>query len=180
MYALLHRNPASNRAVVEWAALRSDMDVLDVGCGSGAAVIAAAPHLPEGTAVGVDPSPDFVRIAKRRTRRLTNVAFDAAAAERLPFESSRFDVAWSVHSTHHWDDLEAGIGEVRRVLRPEGRFLIVERHDPSKPWGISVGEAQALAETMTHAGFRDAAVEERPVGWSKEFLITGSTPTHND
>jgi ubiquinone/menaquinone biosynthesis C-methylase UbiE len=177
LYALLRRNPASNRAVVEWAELRPDMHTLDVGCGAGAAVIAAALQLPEGAAVGVDPSPDFVRIARRRARRLTNVEFEAAAAERLPFDANRFDVAWSVHSTHHWHDLDVGIGEVRRVLRPGGRFLIVERHEPGKPWGVSTDEAQALAATMTGAGFLQVIVNERPIKRNNEFLVTGSLPT---
>jgi ubiquinone/menaquinone biosynthesis C-methylase UbiE len=180
LYATFHRNPATNRAVVQWANLRPDMHILDLGCGTGSAVSAAAAHLPDGTAVGIDPSPTFVQIAKRRTRDTTNVVFDVAAAERLLFEPNRFDIAWSVHSTHHWSDLDAGISEVRRVLRPNGRFLIVERHDPAKPWGISIDEAQALAETMTGAGFLHVTVNERPVNRNREILITGTTPPGNN
>jgi ubiquinone/menaquinone biosynthesis C-methylase UbiE len=103
-----------------------------------------------------------------------------AAAEQLPFEPNRFDVAWSVHSTHHWRDLDAGISEVRRVLRPDSRFLIVERYDPAKPWGISVDEAQALAETMTRAGFLHVTVNELPTNRDKEFLVAGTTPPGNN
>jgi ubiquinone/menaquinone biosynthesis C-methylase UbiE len=179
LYALLHRNPASNRAVVDWAELRPGMDTLDVGCGTGAAVLAAAPQLPDGTAVGVDPSDDFVRIARRRARRLANVEFQVAVAERLPFDSGRFDVVWSVHSSHHWHDLASGIAEVRRVLRPGGRFLIVERHDPDKPWGISMDEAESLSETMTKSRFLQVTVDERPVKRITEFVIAGSTPAED-
>jgi ubiquinone/menaquinone biosynthesis C-methylase UbiE len=176
LYAAFHRNPAANRAVVQWANLQPDMHILDLGCGTGAAVIAAAAHVPDGTAVGIDPSPTIVQIAKRRTRHHTNVVFDVAATEQLPFESNRFDIAWSVHSTHHWPDLDAGISEVRRVLRPNSRFLIVERHDPAKPWGISIDAASAVAETMTGTGFLNVTVDHRRVGRNKEFLITGTTP----
>ena len=175
LYAILHRNPASNRAVAEWAELQPYMHSLDVGCGTGAAVMAAASRVPDGIAVGVDPSSDFVRIARRRARRLPNVEFEFGAAEQLPFESGRFDVAWTVHSSHHWHDLDAGIAEVRRVLRPGGRFLIVERDDPGKPWGISAEEAQALAATMTNVGFSQVTVDERSVKRKREFLVAGSS-----
>jgi precorrin-6B methylase 2 len=45
LYALTHRNPASNLVVVHWVQLEPDMRVLDIGCGTGAAVNAAAPDL---------------------------------------------------------------------------------------------------------------------------------------
>lgn len=130
-------DPASNRAVVAWAQLEPDMRVLDIGCGTGAAVSAAARLLPGGQVVGVDPSSDFVRVARRRSHKILNASFHVATAEELPFDGETFDVVWSVDSTHHWHRLGAGIGEAARVLRPSGRFLIVERHDPRRPWGIN-------------------------------------------
>ncbi|MFH2073690.1 MAG: class I SAM-dependent methyltransferase [Actinomycetota bacterium] len=179
-YSLLHRNPASSRAVAGWARLRPDMRVLDVGCGAGAAAITAAPLLDEGSVFGIDPSADFVRIAGRRARRLGNVSFRVASAEEMPFPADRFDVAWSVHSTHHWHDLKAGLAEVRRVLRPGGRFLVVERSDADRPWGISPEHAQMLANLLTGLGFVGATVEEQTLGRATEYLITGEVPGPDD
>jgi ubiquinone/menaquinone biosynthesis C-methylase UbiE len=179
-YALFHRNPAASRAVVEWARLRQDMQVLDIGCGSGAAVIAAAPLLADGAAVGVDPSPDFVRIAGRRARHLGNVAFEVAAVEQLPFPCHRFNLAWSVHSIHHWHDLAGGLNETRRVLRQGGRFLIVEGHDADRSWGISIEQAQVLANTVSDTGFINVAVDERTAGRDREYLISGEKPIGDD
>lgn len=45
LYALAHRNPASNRAVIEWTQLAPCLRILDIGCGTGVAVNAAAPML---------------------------------------------------------------------------------------------------------------------------------------
>jgi ubiquinone/menaquinone biosynthesis C-methylase UbiE len=180
LYALLHRNPASNRAVVEWANLQPDMSALDVGSGTGAAVITAAPVLSQGMVVGVDPSADFVQIARRRARHLTNVGFEIAAAENLPFEANSFDIVWSVHSSHHWHDFGTGSGEAQRVLRPAGQLLIVERHDPDRPWGITTDQAHALADALAAAGFVEVAVEERPVGRGREFLIRGTAPGRSE
>lgn len=174
LYALVHRNPASNRAAVHWAQLEPNMRVLDIGCGTGAAVNTAAPKLAHGQVIGVDPSADFIRIARRRTQKASNAFFQVATAEELPFENATFDVIWSVHSTHHWHHLGAGIGEALRVLRRGGRFLVVERHNPGRPWGINSVQANGLSAALTAAGFADVVVEEHRVGWTREFLIWGN------
>lgn len=174
LYALAHRNPASNRAVVEWAQLEPDMRALDMGCGTGAAVNAAARILTSGQAVGVDPSPDFIRIARHRPRKAGNASFHVGTAEDLPFDNEAFDIVWSVHSTHHWKHLEAGISEAHRVLCDGGRFLAVEHHDPGRPWGISADQASTLAEALDAVGFDDVSVEERRAGQAREFLIGGA------
>jgi ubiquinone/menaquinone biosynthesis C-methylase UbiE len=174
LYALMHRNPASNVAVVHWAQLEPDMRVLDIGCGTGAAVNAAAPDLADGQAIGVDPSPDFIPIAQRRTQKASNASFQVATAEHLPFDKATFDVVWSVHSTHHWHHVGAGIGEALRVLRHGGRFLGVERHKPGRPWGINSDQANSLATALTAVGFADVFVEEHRVGRTHEFLVRGN------
>lgn len=174
LYAMLHRNPASNRAVVNWAELEPARRVLDIGCGPGAAVKAAAPRIPDGEVIGVDPSPAFIHIARRRSHKISNVSFQVGAAESLPFESGSFDVAWAVHSVHHWQHVGGGISEARRVVRPDGRLLVVERHGGS--WGITADQAQRLADVLATGGFTNVAIEERPVGRAHEFLIEGTAP----
>jgi ubiquinone/menaquinone biosynthesis C-methylase UbiE len=173
IYAQGHRNPAAGRAVVEWARLAADMQVLDIGCGPGAAVIASAPHLANGTVVGIDPSSSFVRIGRRRARHLLNATFDVGAAEQLPYKTNSFDVVWAVHSTHHWTNVGTGLSEAHRVLIPEGRIIIVERRAAARPWGISADQAQILAGALTDTGFRDVAIDERTIGRHLEYVITG-------
>lgn len=174
LYAMLHRSPASNTAVADWAKLEPGMRVLDIGCGPGAAVIAAAPRIPQGEAIGVDPSPDLIHIARRRSRKINNVTFRLGAAESLPCETESFDMAWAVHSAHHWHHVGGGVGEARRVLRPDGRLLVVERHGGS--WGITTERANSLGEALGVAGFVDIQIEERSLGRSREFVIHGAAP----
>ena len=174
LHALFQRRSASNQAVTDWAGLQPNMDVLDVGCGAGSAVIIAATMLPNGTAVGVDPSADFIKIAKRRSRHAGNVDFVQSTAEDLPFGAETFDVVWSVHSAHHWRDVATGVRETLRVLRPGGRLLIVERLDPKRPWGIGPDQARNLAEVLSAAGFVDVSNDQRRVAKGEEFLITGT------
>ena len=49
-----------------------------------------------------------------------------ANAAQLPFGDGSFDLVVSTLSTHHWDDVPAGLRELARVVRPEGRILIWE------------------------------------------------------
>ncbi len=165
LYSLVGRNPRSNRLVVDLAAPAPDHATLDVGCGPGAAVRAAAPLVRR--AVGVDNSASMVRIATRRSKRLPNVEHRLGSAEALPFEAATFDRLWTVHAFHHWSVQSAGIAEAFRVLRPDGRLLIVERNSKGSH-GLSAAKAEALCERLIDAGFRDAHVGQH----RKQLVIT--------
>ncbi len=99
----------------------------------------------------------MIGIARRRSRGIHNVEFVVAGAEALPFPDGSFDRVWTIHSFHHWEDPARGIAEARRVLRPDGRFLIVESESRGAH-GLDRSRAQALAETLRDAGFADATV----------------------
>jgi SAM-dependent methyltransferase len=86
--------------------------VVNVGAGSGSYEPAAR----EVTAV----EPSEVMIAQRPPGSASVVQ---ASAESLPFEDGSFDAAMAVLTVHHWSDLDAGLGELRRVTRD--RILVV-------------------------------------------------------
>ena len=167
VYSLLGRNPKSNRLVVDLAAIAPGHVTLDVGCGPGAAVRAAAAAAKR--AVGVDNSDAMIRIATRRSSGVANVEFRVGSAEGLPFPADTFDRLWTVHAFHHWADQEAGIAEALRVLRPDGRLLVVERLT-SGEHGLTADGADALARRLVAAGFGDAAVEQH----RKQLVVTAS------
>lgn len=166
LYALLGRNPKSNRMVVAIADLESIHVVLDVGCGPGAAVRAAAGSV--AWAVGVDRSEPMIAIARRRSEGFSNAEFVAAGAEDLPFPDATFDRVWTVHAFHHWEDRDRGIAECLRVLKPGGRLLIVESETKSDH-GLDRSRASDLAETLRSAGFASAAVS-KPY---RQLVVTG-------
>ncbi len=171
LYPILHRKPASNLLVVELAALTSGDRVLDIGCGPGAAVRGAAPLVEE--AVGADPSGRMLHLAHRRSRRIPNVRYVQAPAHHLPFEDDLFTAVWTIHSMHHWGDEEAGISEAHRVLGSGGRFLVVERIDPGKPWGVDAAGIHRITSMMRKAGFADVDWTKHRVGGADEAVIVG-------
>lgn len=120
------------RRILAAAEIRPEDRVLDLGCGIGNLLIA----LVEKTAfieppVGVDVSPVIIELGRSEVRRAGmegRISLQTAAANRLPFPDAAFDVAISSHVVKHLDQaaLAASLGEVARVLRPGGRFLLWE------------------------------------------------------
>ncbi len=165
IYAFIGRNPKSNRTVVAVADPQPDDIALDIGCGPGAAVRKAA--MTAQRAVGVDRSAPMIEIAARRSRYLASVQFTVAGAEALPFPDDTFTLAWTIHAFHHWEDPAAGIGEVFRVLRSGGRFLIAET-ETNGNHGITRDGADELAERLQSAGFGASSV----VKHGKHLIVT--------
>ena len=119
------------------AAIRPGEKILDVGCGTGVLTRRADGAAgPTGLAIGIDPGQDMIRIAKENAQRLgSRAAFKVATIENLSFESARFDVVLSSLMLHHLppDLKQQGLREVYRVLKPGGRFVVVDFYRPSNP-----------------------------------------------
>lgn len=122
---------------LQTAAIRPGEKILDVGCGTGVLTrLACDAAGPAGSALGIDPTRNMIRIAKENAQRLGSRAeFKVAAIEKLPLEHSSFDVVLSSLMLHHLSpDLKReGLQEVYRVLKPGGRFVAVDFHQPANP-----------------------------------------------
>jgi len=138
-------------------------DVVDVGCGAGVAVRRAAPFA--ASVVGIDPAPVMLRVARWLTpsRDSSAVRYLEGAAEGLPLPDGSATIVWSLSTVHHWQDLDRGLAEVRRVLRPSGRLLAIERRvEPGARGHASHGwtddQARTFAERCRAASFVDTEV----------------------
>lgn len=107
--------------------------VLDVGCGTGKLLRRARAVWPEAQFTGIDPANGMIEMAKRRTPDAT---FFTGMAEAMPLQDASVDLALSTTSFHHWQDQEAGIREIARVLRPGGYFILVDASFPE--WFVRV------------------------------------------
>jgi demethylmenaquinone methyltransferase / 2-methoxy-6-polyprenyl-1,4-benzoquinol methylase len=112
------------RATVAAAVSAGDR-VLDVACGTGDLAVEAQRA---GAAVtGLDFSGEMLARARRKAPELDWVQGDALA---LPFEDASFDAATVGFGVRNFDDLDAGLRELRRVLRPGGRVAVLEITQP--------------------------------------------------
>lgn len=115
------------RRTVERLRLAQGERVLDVCCGSGASAIPAAEIVgPKGAVVGVDLAENLLELARSKAeqRGLTNIEFRSGDMTQLPFDEAEFDVVVCVFGIFFVPDMEAALGELRRVLRDGGKLAI--------------------------------------------------------
>ncbi|HXH82453.1 MAG TPA: methyltransferase domain-containing protein [Candidatus Tectomicrobia bacterium] len=112
-------------AALDAAGLQEDDRLLDVGCGTGSAVIAAA-RRPVARACGIDVSPEMIVRARRNADGLAGVEFRVADAEAIPYPDATFTAVICTNSFHHYSEPLRALAELRRVLAPGGRLVVLD------------------------------------------------------
>src|SRR5262245_10671333 len=111
--------------VLRRGGLKAGHRVLDLGTGTGSVAIGAAGLVaPSGSVTGVDVSPDMLALARRRVAESghRNIDLREGRAEQLPADEGSFDVLLASLSLMYVIDRAVAAREMRRVLRPGGRF----------------------------------------------------------
>ncbi|MGH3344664.1 MAG: class I SAM-dependent methyltransferase [Carbonactinosporaceae bacterium] len=109
--------------------------VLEVGYGPGALIRLLRERSPAAEICGVDPSPEMRALASRHNRdQAGRVDLRLGAAADTGFADERFDRVVSANNVAIWPDLQAGLRELHRVVRPGGTVLIAwhSRNAPSR------------------------------------------------
>jgi SAM-dependent methyltransferase len=160
----LGREGKMRERTLDLAGVAAGDRVLDVCCGTGTLALAAKERVgSKGSVHGIDASKEMIAHAKAKAaRRELSVVFDVAAAQSLPFPEATFDVVTCSLALHHLpEEVRAGaIGEMRRVLKPGGRMMIVEV-------GKS-GAASSLLHPVALLHRRRAAILDGVVGLMKD------------
>jgi SAM-dependent methyltransferase len=189
------RGLAATAELAELAEITAHMSVLDVGSGvGGPARFLAATY---GCRVaGIDLSEPFVEAARyltQRTGQSGQVSFEVASALELPFEEGRFDAVLLQHVAMNIADRSHLYGEIRRVLKPRGRFAtfdVVSRSDEPRfplPWARTPATsflmtADATRDAIEAAGFRTVMCQddtEAAKAWIVKLRDSGPPPPPN-
>ncbi|MEI2577359.1 class I SAM-dependent methyltransferase [Scytonema sp. PRP1] len=109
-----------------WADISPADTVLDVACGTGEFERLLLAEYSSQQIVGVDISEKMLAIAKLKCSAYPQVSFQTASASALPFDNDSFDVIVSANSFHYFDDPLAALKEMRRVLKPDGKVIILD------------------------------------------------------
>jgi demethylmenaquinone methyltransferase/2-methoxy-6-polyprenyl-1,4-benzoquinol methylase len=134
---------------------------LDVCCGTGDLALELARRVrPRGRVVGLDFSAPMLELAQAKSREAgESVAWVRGNALELPFEAGEFDAATVGFGARNVVDLERGIAEMARVVRPGGRVVILEITTPRRPplsWFYAVWFDRVVPVLGTVAGDHDA------------------------
>lgn len=171
------------RRTVERLALPLDATVLDVGCGTGASAIPAALQVgPKGKVIGVDLAERLLEIARRKaaSQNLKSLEFRLGDMEDLGYPDQHFDAVVCVFAIFFIPDVAKQIGELWRVVRPDGQLAITtwgprvwepgstgwwsavkelrpDLHAAFNPWD-RIAEPAALRALFTEAGIPEAEI----------------------
>lgn len=126
------------RALVKACGLDADSTVLDLCAGTGDVSFAIARRAEPASIMVTDFTPEMLAIAERRGAAhsgRTQLAFQLADAQELPFDDGAFDCATVAFGVRNLPERDRNFREVLRVLKPGGRYVILEfSRPPFAPW----------------------------------------------
>lgn len=129
MTAGLHHRWRSRAA--DLAAVGPGSSALDVATGTGDLAIELAGRVgPTGTVIGSDFSEQMLMYARKKAPQLR---FEWGDALALPYESDAYDAATVGFGARNFSDLDQGLREMTRVVRPGGKVVVLEMTTPTRP-----------------------------------------------
>jgi len=167
-------------------------DLLDIGAGTGTwTAMVAGCELPSRRVVGLDYSNLMCRVAHAKAAEIGTGApsFINADSEHLPFSDASFDVVTCSNSFHHYPHQQATVIEMRRILRPGGRLLLIDgfrdnvigwmlfdyfitRAESTPTAAVRHAPWSELRTFFEFAGFRD--IRQKKTGiWAPIFITIG-------
>ena len=135
--------------------------MLDVGCGGGFTIRRLLKRSKDAQVYGIDISEESLAKAKKVNADVLDkqVFVRQGSAEMLPYEDGKFDLVTAVETVYFWPNLPGCLQEVRRVLKPGGKFAImVEVVDGDSMWtnvveGMTAYSPEELKTMLDDAGF---------------------------
>ncbi len=109
-------------------------EILDIATGTGDLAIAALKLKPKRV-VGLDLSPEMLKVGEEKVKKLNLehiITMQEGDSENLPFDDSVFDMAMVAFGVRNFENLNKGLNEISRVLKDNGRFVVLEFSNPSK------------------------------------------------
>lgn len=109
--------------VKEVCLLGGDIKILDIGCGKGRYLKNLIDDLPDSQCYGVDISKNV--IAEKTNQ---NIVWEEGSLTHIPFRDNNFAMAYTCEALEHAVDIKSAIREMARVVRPDGRIVIVDKN----------------------------------------------------
>lgn len=153
-------DPAMQKACEEYMSKlpRPDAEVLEIGCGNGAATAHIVKHVAPSRLTGIDPAEGLVARARDAFRDRHGVSFSVGDAVETRQKDEDFDVVVAHTVYSHLPDRDAAIAEGRRVLRPGGTMAIFDGDYAANTVALFDGDPlqaamQAVERNLIHAPY---------------------------
>jgi ubiquinone/menaquinone biosynthesis C-methylase UbiE len=187
----LGRERALREMTVNLAQVKPGDCVLEVGCGTGTLTLAAKRQAgPSGKVFGIDVIPGMIELCQRKAAQANlDVTFQLGSIDDIPFSANQFDVVMCSFMIFHMSEMvrRKGIIEIYRVLRPQGRLLVLDLALPTQPLpraiaqvlfgGMLQHDLRELLPLMETTGFSDVEIAQakfRVLGLSILAFVRGS------
>ncbi len=115
-----------HQRLLEFVQLSPQARVLDLGCGTGKLLQRLARRYPQMQGIGLDLSPQMLRLARKTNRFHPRLMFITGNAEALPFSDRQFEAVFNCISFLHYPHPQQVFQEVARVLAPQGYFYLAD------------------------------------------------------
>ena len=143
--------------------------MLDIGCGGGATLQRLLKRSRGAQVYGIDISEESVAKARKVNAKVLDkqVFITQGSAEKLPYEDGKFDLVTAVETVYFWPNLPGCLQEVRRVLKPGGKFaILVEVVDSNSKWtsvveGMTAYSPGDLKQLLDGAGFTQTKIHRK-------------------
>jgi ubiquinone/menaquinone biosynthesis C-methylase UbiE len=129
--------------------LKDGAEVLDVGCGTGKFSLKLHSYNSNMRIHGVDLSDDMITKAKAKVKD-NSIEFRTGDVENLPYDDNSFDVVTCSHSFHHYPNQKRALAEMRRVLKPGGKAMIVDGSRDNLWGNIIFGIVEIVEREVYH------------------------------
>lgn len=162
----------SLQALIEVTRPQPNWRALDIATGGGHCAFAFAPLVREVVATDVTTEMLLAAASVAKERGLTNISFEPADAESLPFDAESFDLVTCRIAAHHFSDPGQAVREMARVVKPGGLVGLI---DPIVPYDRAVADeinAWDLLRDPSHAACLTIN------GWSSLFCAAGLDAVH--
>ena len=174
----------SHSTLTDWGlthvTIQKNFRLLDIGCGGGRTIEKLAAIAKDGVVCGVDYASGSVAVSRSKNASLIEagrVEIHEASVSKLPFPDHSFDLATAIETQYYWPDLVNDMKEVRRVLKPGARLVVIAetykggRLDPLKAPAMKLLQSSHLSvddhrNLFLTAGYDEVEIfEEKKRGW---------------
>ena len=161
-------------SVANWAmsllTISEPQEIVDFGCGNGRDVRELAKKYPTSHVTGIDYSPLSVEKARKTNSALIDagrVSVEEGNVSNLTLEAKKFDLATAFETIYFWPGLAKCFGEVRKILKPDGKFMVVtesDGQDKISQWfkaridGMNTYTADEIESALKAAGFSSITI----------------------